>query len=47
MSVLYTDVQTGSINSQERISFEIDVKKYMTEYHDWINGLAHHFILTQ
>ena len=46
MSVLYmyNDVE-GSINSQECKSFEIDavtIKKSMTKYHHWINGLAHH-----
>ena len=45
MSVLYNEVQKGSINSQECKSFEIDavtIKKSMTEYHHWINGLAEH-----
>ena len=35
----------GSRNSQECKSFEIDtvtIKKSMTEYHHWINGLADH-----
>ena len=50
MSVLYDDVQKGQVNSQECKSFEIDavtVKKSLTEYHHWINGRAHHFILIQ
>ena len=45
MSVLYNDVQKVSINSQECKNFESDavtIKKSMTEYHHWINGLAHH-----
>ena len=32
-------------NSQESTSFETDaviIKKSMTEYHNWINGLAEH-----
>ena len=35
----------GLMNSQESKSFEIDavtIKKSMTEYHHWINGLADH-----
>ena len=43
MSVWYNGVQKG--NSQESKSFEIDavtIKKSMTEYHHWINGLADH-----
>ena len=42
MSVLCSE---GSVNIQECKSFEIDavtIKKSMTKYHHWINGLAHH-----
>ena len=52
MSVWYNDVQKGQyINSQECKSFEIDavtgIKKSLIEYHHWINGMPHHFIITQ